>query len=47
MKVGCQRLSGQNRTEMMYCPQLCSDDTLFGVVGTWGAAVLRKTPIRM
>src|ERR1700722_772294 len=47
VKVGCQRLSGQKRTEMMYCPQLCSNDTLSGVAGTWGAAVLRQTPIRM
>ena len=34
VKVGCQRLSGQKRTEMRYCPQLCSNDTLSGVAGT-------------
>jgi hypothetical protein len=47
VKIGCQRLSGQNRTEMMYCPQLCSAAALLGVAGTWGVAVLRTTPIRM
>lgn len=46
VKMGCHRLSGQKRTEMMYWPQLCSDDALPGVVGKCGAAVLRKTPIR-
>jgi hypothetical protein len=46
VKIGCQRLSGQKRTEMMYWPQLCSDEALPGVVGRWGAAVLKKMPIR-
>jgi hypothetical protein len=32
---------------MTYWPQLWSDDALLGDVGRWGAAVLRKTPIRM
>lgn len=47
VKVGCQRPSGQKKTEMTYWPQLWTDDTLLGVVGKWGAAVLRKTPTRM
>ena len=46
VKVGCHRPRGQKRTEMMYWPQLWSDDALPGVDGKWGAAVLRKTPIR-
>jgi hypothetical protein len=40
VKIGCQRLRGQKRIEMMYWPQLCIDDALPGVVGKWGAAVL-------
>jgi hypothetical protein len=47
VKIGCQRLSGQKRTDMKYCPQLWIDDTLLGVAGKWGAAVLKKMPNRM
>ena len=47
VKIGCHRLRGQKRTEMKYWPQLWIEDTLLGVVGRWGAAVLKKMPIRM
>lgn len=47
VKVGCQRLKGQKRIEMIHWTQLCSDDTLLGVAGRWGDAVFTKTPIRM
>ena len=47
VKVGVQRLKGQKRIEIAHCTQLWIDDTLFGVVGKWGDAVLRKTPIRI
>lgn len=47
VNVGCHSPRGQKRTEMTYWPQLWSDDALLGDAGKWGAAVLRKTPIRM
>jgi hypothetical protein len=47
VKVGFQRLKGQKRIEIAHCTQLWIDDTLFGVVGIWGDAVLTKTPIRI
>jgi len=47
MKVGCHRAKGQNRIEIMYWTQLCTDAKLPAVVGKWGGAVLKKTPIRM
>jgi hypothetical protein len=47
VKIGCQKLRGQKKTEMKYCTQLWSDVRLLGVDGIWGGAVLWKTPIRM
>lgn len=47
VKIGCQKLRGQKRTEMKYCTQLWSDVRLAAVDGIWGGAVLWKTPIRM
>jgi hypothetical protein len=47
VKIGCQKLRGQKKTEMKYCIQLWSDAKLAAVDGIWGGAVLWKTPIRM
>jgi hypothetical protein len=40
VKVGCQKLRGQKKTEMTYCTQLWSDAELPVVDGKWGGAVL-------
>jgi hypothetical protein len=47
VKVGCHKANGQKRIEMIHWTQLCSPATVAGVPGTWGDAVLKKTPIRM
>lgn len=45
---GCQKLSGQNITEIAYCAQLCRKSPPAAAVdGMWGDAVFTNTPIRM
>jgi hypothetical protein len=44
---GVQKLRGQNKIEMKYCTQLCSDVRFAPNDGTWGEAVFTKMPIMM